>query len=188
MHIRFLAPRCLRSALVVMLSIGATGEARAQFSVARYTIDGGGTTRSSGGPFGVGGTIGQPDAGVLEGSDLRLAGGFWFGGTRAVTGVDDHQPGSTQLAFRMYPAFPNPVAHRTVVSFDLPVSGHVRATLYSSSGRLVGVLADGWLPTGRHQRVWDRRDHSGKPVASGVYFLRVVAGADRAHQKIIVVR
>lgn len=188
MPIRFLPLRCLGPALIVALTTGATADAWAQFSVVRSTIDGGGGTRSTGGSFAVGGTIGQPDAGVLAGSEFGLAGGFWFGGSHSVTSVQDDPPVFSQLAFRMYPASPNPVAHRTVVAFDLPASGHVRATLYSASGRLVGVLADGWLPTGRHQRIWDRRDQSGKSVASGVYFLRVVAGTDEAHQKIIVVR
>lgn len=34
--------------------------------------------RSTGGDFELSGTIGQPDAGVLAGGDLKLSGGFWF--------------------------------------------------------------------------------------------------------------
>ena len=188
MHIRFLALRWCGPALTVALLACATGEARAQFTVARYTIDGGGGTRSTGGTFTVDGTIGQPDAGLLSGSNFRLGGGFWFGGGNTATGIEGDPPATTQLAFRVHPAFPNPVAHRTVVAFDLPAPSYVRAALYSVSGRLVRVLADGWLPTGRHQRLWDRRDRSGQSVASGVYFLRLVAGTDQDHQKIVVVR
>ena len=45
----------------------------------RLTIDGGGDMLSVGGGFELSGTIGQPDAGILSGGGLTLAGGFWFG-------------------------------------------------------------------------------------------------------------
>ena len=43
------------------------------------TIDGGGG-RSSGGPYTLTGTIGQPDAAWSAGGDYELLGGFWPGG------------------------------------------------------------------------------------------------------------
>jgi len=43
------------------------------------TIDGGGYTWSEGGGYALGGTVGQPDAGVLSGGDYTLVGGFWCG-------------------------------------------------------------------------------------------------------------
>ena len=45
-----------------------------------YTVDGGGTNLSMGGPFTLGGTIGQADADVLSGDAFELRGGFWSGG------------------------------------------------------------------------------------------------------------
>jgi hypothetical protein len=128
----------------------------------------------------------------MSGANFTLNGGFWFGGG-AVTAVedgldDDAGLPATALAFQVYRASPNPVASRTVIAFDLPAPSFVRAAVYSVSGRLVRVLADGWLPAGKHQRMWDRRDRSGQSVASGIYFLRLVAGADRSQQKIVVVQ
>lgn len=43
-------------------------------------MDGGGATFSEGGGYSLGGTVGQPDAGVMSGRDYTLAGGFWGGG------------------------------------------------------------------------------------------------------------
>jgi hypothetical protein len=43
------------------------------------TVDGGGYTFSSGGGYTLGGTVGQPDAGVLTGGGYTLSGGFWSG-------------------------------------------------------------------------------------------------------------
>jgi hypothetical protein len=42
-----------------------------------YTIDGGGTTASSGGDFALSGTVGQPDAGISSGGIFAARGGFW---------------------------------------------------------------------------------------------------------------
>ncbi len=194
MRIRSIAVRCLGSVLIAALLSCAAGAASAQLSISRFTIDGGGGTRPTGGTFGLGGTIGQPDAGRLAGSSFTLSGGFWSGGGGTVTGVESDTPGdgldlpnATPLVFRMYPAAPNPVANRTVLAFDLPQAGPVRAALYDVSGRLVRILADERLPAGRHQREWDRRDGSGQPVASGIYFLRLDAGAHQSRQKLVVV-
>ena len=48
------------------------------FEISRSTIDGGGVMFSVGGDFELSGTIGQPDAGVMEGDGLTLTGGLWF--------------------------------------------------------------------------------------------------------------
>ena len=42
-------------------------------------MDSGGYTLSTGEGYSLGGTAGQPDAGVLTGEDYTLAGGFWGG-------------------------------------------------------------------------------------------------------------
>ncbi len=193
MYFRSRAVRCLGSLLTAALLTCAASAASAQLSVSRFTIDGGGGTRSTGGTFAMGGTIGQPDAGRLSGSSFTLSGGFWSGGA-AVTAVEIDAPGdgvdllnAAALSFRLYPASPNPVADRTVVAFDLPQPSLVRAALYDVSGRLVRILVDEPLAAGKYQRAWDRRDRSGATVPSGIYFLRLDAGAHQSHQKIVVV-
>ena len=49
------------------------------YDISWYTIDGGGG-RSSGGPYMLTGTIGQPDAAWSSGGSYELLGGFWPGG------------------------------------------------------------------------------------------------------------
>lgn len=51
----------------------------ADYSITWYTIDGGGG-RSSGGPYTLTGTIGQPDAAYSAGGGYEMLGGFWPGG------------------------------------------------------------------------------------------------------------
>ncbi|NIP25146.1 MAG: hypothetical protein GWN67_17655 [Phycisphaerae bacterium] len=64
-------------ALVVLGLI--TSSSSGQYELDWYTIDGGGG-RSSGGPYELLGTIGQPDAAWSAGGDYELLGGFLSGG------------------------------------------------------------------------------------------------------------
>lgn len=69
-----------RSALVMLLLVMFCGStAMGEYEISWYTIDGGGG-RSSGGPYNLVGTIGQPDAAWSRGGDYELLGGFWPGG------------------------------------------------------------------------------------------------------------
>ena len=69
--------------LVVLLSLLASvalAQTGGGYDLTWSTIDGGGATWSEGGGYALGGTVGQPDAGVLSGGGYTLAGGFWAGG------------------------------------------------------------------------------------------------------------
>ena len=70
----------------VLLMVGGGVAAQESYQLARrgydlswWTADGGGETFSAGGNYSLGGTIGQPDAGLLAGPGYTLAGGFWSG-------------------------------------------------------------------------------------------------------------
>ena len=65
--------------MLMLLTISAGLAVADDFEISRSTIDGGGMMFSAGGDFELSGTIGQPDAGVMEGDGFTLTGGFWFG-------------------------------------------------------------------------------------------------------------
>jgi len=67
-----------------LLAAAEVGAVRTSYDLLRWTVDGGGASFSSGGSYELGGTIGQPDAGLLIGGDYELGGGFWGGGAAAV--------------------------------------------------------------------------------------------------------
>ena len=71
-------PRSTISVLLLVVVLAAS-TATAQYEISWYTIDGGGG-RSSGGPYSLTGTIGQPDAAYSAGGNFELLGGFWPGG------------------------------------------------------------------------------------------------------------
>lgn len=85
--------------LVTFLLLAGVVQARSgdSYDLSWWTVDGGGGI-ASGGPYTLGGTIGQPDAGTLTGGAYTLGGGFWGAGAVAV-GYKVYLP----LVLRNYP-------------------------------------------------------------------------------------
>ena len=77
MHTR----RILPTVLLLLLAVSAVALAQSggPYDLTWNTVDGGGYTFSTGGGYSLGGTVGQPDAGLLTGGDYTLGGGFWHG-------------------------------------------------------------------------------------------------------------
>jgi hypothetical protein len=68
--------------MALMLVVGvASSQAQSGggYDLTWSTIDGGGATFSTGESYSLGGTIGQPEAGLMSGGGYMLAGGFWGG-------------------------------------------------------------------------------------------------------------
>ena len=66
---------------LVLLLLGllvVAAHAAEEFRLNRWTTDGGGEMRCTGGGFELSGTVGQPDAAFMSGGALELVGGFWF--------------------------------------------------------------------------------------------------------------
>jgi len=70
--------------LFLLLASVALAQSGSGYDLSWSTVDGGGGTFSTGGDYSLGGTAGQPDAGLLSGEGYTLAGGFWPGGAVAV--------------------------------------------------------------------------------------------------------
>ena len=68
----------LALAAIFLLASVALADSGGDYDIPWWTVDGG-YTFSTGGDYTLGGTIGQPDAGVLTGGDYTLGGGFWGG-------------------------------------------------------------------------------------------------------------
>jgi hypothetical protein len=118
------AAKAILAGLILSVALSVS----AQYSIDWYTIDGGGGT-SSGGPYTLTGTIGQPDAGVHTGGNYTLVGGFW--GAFAV-----QQVGAPTLYIR-------PVGlNQVMISWDPPIPGF---TLQESSD--LGLAPSGWNPS-----------------------------------------
>ncbi len=79
---------CFALAVLILLTFVIPNLARdttiaqtgGDYDLSWNTIDGGGFTFSSGGEYTLGGTIAQPDAGLMTGGDYTILGGFWIRG------------------------------------------------------------------------------------------------------------
>jgi hypothetical protein len=69
------------------------------------------------------------------------------------------------------------------VSYDLPVSGAVRLSVISVTGRLVTQLVVAEEPAGTHRADWNAEGH-----ANGVYFYRLESPAGITTRKFLLVR
>jgi hypothetical protein len=67
--------KVLLAVVAVLALIEISGVAQT-YQITRFAIAGGGGT-SSGGVYSLSGTIGQHDAGILQGGNYSLSGGFW---------------------------------------------------------------------------------------------------------------
>ncbi|HOP07665.1 MAG TPA: T9SS type A sorting domain-containing protein [candidate division Zixibacteria bacterium] len=84
---------------------------------------------------------------------------------------DDMVPGSYSLRQN----YPNPFNPSTTIGFSLPNSGQARIEVYNILGRCVAVPFEGIADAGYNEVTWDGRNNTGAPVASGIYFYRLVS-------------
>ncbi len=166
----------------------AAWPARADLSLTWHTIDAGGLTLGAGGTYSLGGTAGQPDAGVALGGHYHLGGGFWRGG-QGFSGVGEC-PGPEQelpvpVAFRVLTDDPNPFTTQTSIRLDLPEGRPVDACIFDHTGRLVNRIYEGWLPPGRHNLVWTGNSASGRQVPTGIYLLQMRVGDHTTRKRLV---
>jgi hypothetical protein len=102
--------------------------------------------------------------------------------------VEGAGAGGLPIALALHPGFPNPFRDATTLRFDLPARGPVHLAIHDVSGRLVSELRSGTADAGRHSVTWTGTDARGTPVAAGVYFARVTAGAESRVLKIVRLR
>ena len=84
--------------------------------------------------------------------------------------------------------FPNPFNSGTTVRFGLAEGGMTSLKVYDSGGREVRELLSRPLGPGEQTIRWDSRDGSGRPVASGVYLLRLKTHQGTRTHKLLLIR
>ena len=90
---------------------------------------------------------------------------------QGTTAVDDAPPTATLL----YAPFPNPIAGRATLRFDLARAGDVALEVFDLSGRRASTLLRGALEPGRYSVPWNGLGEDGVPVRAGLYFVRLKA-------------
>jgi len=84
---------------------------------------------------------------------------------------------------------PNPSGQTATIRFNVPAPARrVSLRVFDVSGREVAVLIDGERLAGLRSVHWDGTDDSGRRVAAGTYFLKLVAGEETLSRKHVVIR
>ena len=102
----------------------------------------------------------------------------------AATDVDAPLVARTAL----HVAVPNPFNPVTTLRLELRVGGRVQWDIFDVRGQRVHSVHSGVLSAGVQARVWDGRDDSGSPAASGVYFQRVVTPDGVFRNKLVLLK
>ncbi|GAB4341651.1 MAG: hypothetical protein Kow0037_28440 [Calditrichia bacterium] len=92
------------------------------------------------------------------------------------------------LQFALQQNYPNPFNPETRITYQLPERSEERLEIYNTLGQKVRTLVRGMQDTGIHTVVWDGRDESGQPAASGVYLYMLQAGKYRQTRKMILMK
>ncbi len=92
------------------------------------------------------------------------------------TAVEAPEP-AAPLSFGLEQNYPNPFNPATTLTFSLAGRAQVRLEIFDVLGRLVRTLVNEALGAGRYSRVWAGENQAGAKVASGVYLVRLQAGA-----------
>ena len=80
-------------------------------------------------------------------------------------------------------AYPNPFNPVTMVSMSIPAEMEVHIAIHDMLGREIAELANGVYSTGNYELHWDASNQ-----ASGIYFVKMIAGGQTNIQKLMLVK
>jgi hypothetical protein len=83
---------------------------------------------------------------------------------------------------------PNPFNPRTQIAFEAEQAGPVTVDVHAVDGRRVRTLWQGDVAAGTWHHDWDGCDDRGRPVAAGVYLVRLRTGAEVLTTRATLVR
>lgn len=99
-----------------------------------------------------------------------------------IIGITEHNS-RIPSGFKLLQNYPNPFNPTTVISYEMPVSGYVRLTIYDILGREIKILVNGYQKAG----YYDVRFNAGN-LASGVYFYRILAYDFAVTKKMVLLK
>jgi endo-1,4-beta-xylanase len=92
------------------------------------------------------------------------------------------------LEFNLEQNYPNPFNPTTSIRYNLGKADQVQLIIYNVLGAQVRRLVNAYEQSGQHTVIWDARDEQKNPVASGVYFYRLVTSERTLQRKMLLVR
>ena len=160
----------------------------AQVQLLWLSINSGGATEQSSTNFAAGLSCGQTVSGVSLSANYRVNFGFWQTGVTAPTDVQEIVTEELPTTYSLSQNYPNPFNPSTVIEFTVPHRSHVELSIYNLLGQRVVTLVDEPMSQGAYRTVWYGREESGRNVATGIYFYRLLAGDFVATKKMVLLK
>jgi hypothetical protein len=91
--------------------------------------------------------------------------------------------GEVTHRFALHEAYPNPFNPRTELRFEISTAGRATLRVYDILGQEVATLADDMFAPGSYQVSFD-----GERLPSGLYFARLISGANTQVRKLMLVK
>ena len=103
-----------------------------------------------------------------------------------IVGTSAGVPPSVAVSARLAAVNPNPVRGTADITCELAEPSTVTLAIYDVNGARVRTLMRSVREAGAWNTRWDARDTRNQPVAAGVYFVRLDAGAAHATRRVVV--
>jgi len=100
----------------------------------------------------------------------------------------DDEPVNPPFTYGLNQNYPNPFNPSTRIEYQIPHAQQVEIVVYDIRGRKVAVLENGFRKAGRYEIEWNGVDQAGRPVATGIYLLRMKAGSFQKTIKMMLVK
>jgi hypothetical protein len=144
-------------------------------------------------------TLGYFELNVLSRKPLELTGDDFSVVTADILALSGRELafGASRVARSTEPAVfrnelaqnhPNPFNPTTAITFSIAKDSDVELVIYEVTGARVKTLVSDHRAANNYEVVWDGKDSRGRPVATGVYFCRLIAGSFRATKKMVLLR
>ena len=88
----------------------------------------------------------------------------------------------------LYPSYPNPFRTESTIRYDLLQPTNVEIAIFNALGQRVTTLVDEPQLAGTHTVVWRKTNAADLATASGVYYVRMRAGAYTETRKLLLVK
>lgn len=104
------------------------------------------------------------------------------------TSAIEEGPGAAPRTAYLSPGYPNPFNPVTNIEYYLADPGPVSLRIYDTAGHCIRTLATGEASPGSHRLSWRGVDDHGRPLATGVYLLRLDAAGIRQCRRLVLIR
>ncbi len=117
---------------------------------------------------------------LRSGHGVQLAANAPAAGTLRLQELPSH--------FTLSQNYPNPFNGQTEFRFSVAAAAKVRITILNILGQPVRTIVDEQLSAGTYRHTWDGRNDLGHEVVSGIYLIRMEAGAFREQRRMAFVK